>query len=366
MIYLGADHGGFALKERLKQWLTAWSMPFEDLGAHQLDATDDYPDFAFAVAKAVAANPAEHQGIVLCRSAAGVVIAANKAKGVRAVAPLTVEAAEHARAHNNANVLGLSGDWLDDATAEQLTHVWLTTGFSGEERHQRRLDKIAAFEQQAKWFFETMITVLPAILEKDIQSIQRRVDSVVGLVSSVHLDIMDGDFVPNTTVNTPEALASIDWKGLAVSLHLMVKHPELYIRSWALPYVTSMVVHREAVNNMDSIIQLVHGADKQLSIALNPGTSSYELADYLDQIDQVMIMGVEPGFSAQGFNADVLEKIRLIHQQKPELPIAVDGGVNGSTRQMLVEAGATILCANSFLYKSDDIALAIKQLTGNN
>lgn len=147
MIYLGADHGGFALKEQLKTWLTDWQLAFTDLGATVLDPADDYPDFALAVAQAVATAPAEHRGILACRSAAGVVIAANKVKSIRAVAPLTAQAAQHSREHNDANVIGLSGDWLDETTAKAIVQTWLQTPFSGEARHQRRLDKITQFEQ---------------------------------------------------------------------------------------------------------------------------------------------------------------------------------------------------------------------------
>jgi len=147
MIYLGADHGGFALKDELKIWLAEWGMAFTDLGAATLDPEDDYPDFAFAVAQAVNQQPAEHKGILACRSAAGVIIAANKVKGVRAVAPTTELAAQHSREHNDTNVLGLSGDWLTPEAAKAVVHTWLQTPFSGEARHQRRLDKISQFEQ---------------------------------------------------------------------------------------------------------------------------------------------------------------------------------------------------------------------------
>lgn len=147
MIYLGADHGGFALKEQLKTWLTDWQLEFTDLGATVLDPADDYPDFALAVAQAVAVAPAEHRGILACRSAAGVVIAANKVKSIRAVAPLTAQAAQHSREHNDANVIGLSGDWLAETTTKAIVRTWLQTSFSGDARHQRRLDKITQFEQ---------------------------------------------------------------------------------------------------------------------------------------------------------------------------------------------------------------------------
>ncbi len=146
MIYLGADHGGFVLKDHIKNWLTEWGMAFTDLGAQALDSNDDYPDFAFAVAQAVAKNPASDKGILACRSAAGVIIAANKVKGIRAVSPTTELAATHSREHNDANVLGLSGDWLTPDIAKAVLKVWLDTPFSHDVRHQRRLDKISQFE----------------------------------------------------------------------------------------------------------------------------------------------------------------------------------------------------------------------------
>lgn len=207
-----------------------------------------------------------------------------------------------------------------------------------------------------------MITVWPAILEKNPHDIQQRIDAVAGVVSEIHLDVMDGDFVPNTTVHDPAAIAALDWKGLKVSLHLMIARPELYVRQWALPSVSSMVVHREAVTNMEQMIQLVREVDKQLAIAINPHTSSYAITDYLDQLAFVLVMGVEPGFAAQGFNSDVLDKIKFLHEQKPQLAIAVDGGVNLQTKWSILAAGATMLCANSYLFKADNLTEAYHEL----
>ncbi len=146
MIYLGADHGGFELKQQIITWLEEWKMPYEDLGAHKMDPADDYPDFAFSVAEKVAENPTEHKGVLACRSAAGVIIAANKVTGVLAVAVHNEESAKHSREHNDANVVGLSGDWMTAEDAKTILYTWLTTEFSGEERHARRLDKIRGKE----------------------------------------------------------------------------------------------------------------------------------------------------------------------------------------------------------------------------
>lgn len=207
-----------------------------------------------------------------------------------------------------------------------------------------------------------MITVQPAILEHDLPSIQRRLDAVSSLCNEVHLDIMDGDFVPNTTVNDPAGVAELNWGNMRVSLHLMIRHPELYIRRWIFSQVSSMIVHREAINNVPDCIQLIRSQDKQVGIALNPNTPSYEVVDYLTAIDLVMIMAVEPGFSAQAFNSDVIDKISYIHGLRPELSIAVDGGVNLRTKPGVVRAGATILCANSYLFKADNVQAAYNLL----
>ncbi len=166
MIYLGADHGGFELKEKIKKWLSEWGYQWEDLGNKVLDINDDYPEFAFRVAKKVAEDEVKNQkskikstsqnlkedwkdkskGILACRSAAGMVIAANKIKGIRAAAAFDEKSAIHSRINNDANILAVSGDWMDDDAARKVIKVWLETEFSEEERHRRRLAEIGNFE----------------------------------------------------------------------------------------------------------------------------------------------------------------------------------------------------------------------------
>ena len=154
MIYLGSDHGGFALKEKLKTWLTEWGFAFKDEGPAALDPEDDFPDYGFAVADEVGAYDRQSlpwkdrtKGILLCRSAAGMVIAANKVAGVRAAIGFDVKSAKQGRTNDDVNVLGLSGDWLDDNQAKEIVKTFLETEYPHEERHQRRLDKITAREQ---------------------------------------------------------------------------------------------------------------------------------------------------------------------------------------------------------------------------
>jgi ribose 5-phosphate isomerase B len=154
MIYLGSDHGGFELKQIIKKYLSEKNIKFEDLGNLKLDSKDDYPEYAFKVAEMVGRtdNPdlnwsQRPKGILVCRSAAGMIIAANKVKNVMAVAVSDEKSAQHSRSHNDANVIALSGDWLTEEKALKIVEIWLSTEFSKEERHVRRLKQIQDYEK---------------------------------------------------------------------------------------------------------------------------------------------------------------------------------------------------------------------------
>lgn len=147
MIYLGSDHAGFELKEQIADALAAADQEFTDLGPGELDQDDDYPDYAFAVGAAVADNPGAF-GILVCGSAQGVCIAANKVKGIRAVAVTDPQDAERSREHNDANVLCLSGWNLKIEDVAPIVDAFVSTEFTGEERHVRRLGKIADYEEE--------------------------------------------------------------------------------------------------------------------------------------------------------------------------------------------------------------------------
>lgn len=146
MIYLGADHGGFAFKEEIKQYLSDRGIETEDMGASTLDPNDDYTDFIIPVARKVASTP-DSLGIVIGRSGNGEAIAANKISGIRAVLCLNEKMAEKAKDHNNANILSLGADYISLEDAKKIVQKFLDTPFSNEERHIRRLKKIEALEK---------------------------------------------------------------------------------------------------------------------------------------------------------------------------------------------------------------------------
>jgi len=144
-IVVGADHGGYYLKEEIKKFLKKEGYEFEDVGNTRYDVDDDYVDYAEKVARKAANKNA--LGVLLCRTAAGMVIAANKIKGARAVAAFGIKSAVHAREHNDANILALSGDWLTTKKAVDILKAWLSAEFRREERHIRRVEKIKRLER---------------------------------------------------------------------------------------------------------------------------------------------------------------------------------------------------------------------------
>lgn len=145
-IYVGSDHAGYALKERIKRTLLDLGYEVVDAGTHSEEPVD-YPDYAARVAQAVAAGDASF-GILVCGTGLGMEIAANKVPGVRAVAVSDPEMARMARRHNDANILALPGRYIDESRAAEVVKAFLETPFEGG-RHQRRIDKISLIEQSA-------------------------------------------------------------------------------------------------------------------------------------------------------------------------------------------------------------------------
>lgn len=142
-IALGCDHGGYALKEQIKTWLTELGCEYEDFGCHSLDSCD-YPDFGAAAAKAVAAGECE-KGIVVCTTGIGISIAANKVKGIRCAHCADCLQAKMTRLHNDANMMAIGAGFTGPNMAKEMVQAFLTTEFEGG-RHQRRVDKMMALE----------------------------------------------------------------------------------------------------------------------------------------------------------------------------------------------------------------------------
>ena len=145
MVYLASDHAGFDRKEMIKQYIIDLGFEIKDFGADKLDPKDDYPDYAYPMAKAVAED--DERGIVFCGNAEGVCVVANKVDGIRAALGYSAYAAESSRQDDDSNVLCIPGRALTDDEAKEIVKVWLETDFSEAERHKRRLKKIEKIEK---------------------------------------------------------------------------------------------------------------------------------------------------------------------------------------------------------------------------
>lgn len=214
-----------------------------------------------------------------------------------------------------------------------------------------------------------MIQVAPSLLSADFTRIGEAVDMVNKSSSSlIHLDVMDGMFVPNITIGFPviESISRIAEKPLDV--HMMVCDPGRYIENLRAAGADIVSVHWEACTHLDRVIGSIREAGMKPAVALNPATPVMLLRDVIRDLDMVLLMSVNPGFGGQSFIPNTVRKVRelreLIEESGSAAVIEIDGGVNLETAPALVEAGADILVAGSYVFKAPDPTKAISDLRG--
>lgn len=218
------------------------------------------------------------------------------------------------------------------------------------------------------------IEIIPALMVRDYRDLEEKVETFVGLVRYVQLDIMDGKFVPNRSwphtpgdvhfkkiENEEEGLPS--WNAIDFEVDLMVANPEQWVPRWVVAGARRIIVHVESMKDFEAIRDAVPLDVVELGLALNTTTPLSALEPYLNRIEFIQCMGIEKiGFQGQPFDERVLDHVRKIRARLPHMPISVDGAVNFDTAQSLVEAGATRLVSGSAILESEDIVCAIRNL----
>lgn len=202
--------------------------------------------------------------------------------------------------------------------------------------------------------------VVPAILAKSREEMLKQIEFVSPHVSAVHIDIMDGVFVSNTTVG-PKEINPLP-PDPEYRFHLMVMNPETYILQLGMPNL--YVVHIEAARSMEAVMLAARKCGGRIGIALNPDTPLDMIKPYLDSINYYLLMTVHPGFSGQGYIEKVEEKIATLRKLVPNADIAVDGGIQLGTLERARDAGANIFCAASAIFAKKDAKKAIEELVG--
>jgi len=212
-----------------------------------------------------------------------------------------------------------------------------------------------------------MIKLAPSILSADFARLGEEVAAVDRAGADyIHIDVMDGHFVPNITIGplVVDALRKVTAKPLDV--HLMIENPDLYIPEFAKAGADIITVHQEAVPHLHRTVQLIHSLGKKAGVSLNPATPVETLDVILDELDLVLVMSVNPGFGGQGFIPSALNKIsalrRMIEQRGLATELEVDGGVKVDNIAAVAGAGADVLVAGSAVFNTADYAATIAAL----
>ena len=214
-----------------------------------------------------------------------------------------------------------------------------------------------------------MIKIAPSILSADFANLERDIQKIA-TADYVHVDVMDGVFVPNISIGIPVVKCLRPTIALPLDVHLMIVQPVRYVEQFCDAGANLVTVHVESdtEENIHDAIDRIHAKGKKAGIVLKPATPAEASLPFLEKVELILVMTVEPGFGGQKFMADMMPKVsalrKLIDEKNPACELEVDGGVDPETCKVCVQAGANVLVAGSAVYKAADIPARIMELRG--
>lgn len=210
------------------------------------------------------------------------------------------------------------------------------------------------------------IKISPSMLSADFANLERDLKKCEDAGADlIHLDVMDGHFVPNITIGAPVIKAMKKVSNVPFDVHLMISEPLKYINDFADAGADIITFHVESDSDVNETIDKIIECGCKPALSVKPNTPIDAVYPYIDKLSMVLVMTVEPGFGGQSFMEDMMPKIEKLRADYPDLDIQVDGGVNTETVKTCAKAGANIFVAGSAVFKSDDMAKTISELKEN-
>lgn len=206
--------------------------------------------------------------------------------------------------------------------------------------------------------------ISPSILASDYANLEKELDKCAS-AQLIHVDVMDGHFVPNISIGAPVVSSIKKVCNIPFDVHLMISNPLQYVEDFSNAGADIICFHTECDSPIDETLDKIISLGKKAALAIKPGTDAKAVIPYLDKLDMVLVMTVEPGFGGQSFMESTMPKIEAIRAIAPDIDIEVDGGINPETVKIAAKAGANVFVAGSAVFKSENPESTINLLKTN-